>query len=478
MRKIFSSFKRIKQQAVWFAVLLFLIGLTACEQNKLRQAESLYTQRRFAAAIEHLDEFIHSGKNGAFVTRAELVRSSCYYELGLAAVDKENWPLSIRLLKLANSGPADIELAKVYKTLALNALNAGDASLALSYYTLILSEIAYTDLTPEILQLRIALNLDSFDDKTSAWNDYIILYEIYPEDPFEIRARPYIQTFIAEYVNAAIDKAIEGDYNTALEELFEIRKYPVGDADRLDLEISSIYQEMAENEIRRTDYFEANRLFLRAMQYYPAKRDDINLRLREIAYLYVDKGNEFLSMRNFDTALMYFQKTYEIIPDFDRANNAIANLRTIQDNIRQAAELGEQAMKQENDNNYAEARRLYQQAYQLDRMTDYNERATIMGNLIEAEKDPIAFARKIVMDYQNGLLHRRIQAQKQLMLQKYTLAEVRDSGWKILRSTGQNKYEARYDILTPSENLYYIWQVNLRDRAIIPLNKLSERIMQ
>lgn len=459
-------------------ILLSLLMLTACEQNKLRQSESLYTQRRYAAAIEQLDEFIHKGKNGAFVTRAELVRSACYYELGLAAMDKENWPLSIRLLKLANSDVADFELAKVYKTLALQAQEAGDPEKALSFYTLILSEISYTDLIPEILQHRIALYLDSYNDKTSAWNDYIILYDKFPEDPFEITARPYIQRFIAENVNAAVDKAIAGDYNLALEELFEIRKYPVGDADKLNYEISNIYQDMAENAIRQTDYFEANRLFLLAMQYYPAKTDEINKRLRDVAYLYIDKGNEYLAVRDFDTALLYYNKTYEVIPDFDLANQAVANVRTIQDNIRRAAELGAQAEQLENDKNYAEARRLYQQAYQLDRMTDFNERAVIMGNLIEAEKDPIAFTRKIIIDYQNGLLYRRIQAQKQLLLQKYTLAEVRDSGWKILLSTAQNKYEARYDIMTPSENLYYIWQVNLRDRSIIPLNKLSERIMQ
>ncbi len=474
-----SEVKReFTRKAFLAGILLCLFFLTACEQNKLRQAEALYTQRRFAASIEQLDEFIHKGKNGAFVTRAELIRSASYYELGLAAMDKENWPLSIRLFKLANSDVADFELAKVYKTLALQALDAGDSDKALSYYTLILSEISYTDLVPEILQLRIALYLDSYNDKTSAWNDYIILYDKFPEDPFEIAARPYIQRFISENVNAAVDKAIAGDYNTALEELFEIRKYPVGDADRLDFEISNIYQDMAENAIRQADYFEANRLFLLAMQYYPAKSDAINKRLRNVAHLYIDKGNEYLAVRDFNTALLYYNKTYEIIPDFDLANQAIANVHTIQDNIRRAAELGAQAEQQENNKNYAEARSLYQQAYQLDRMTDYNQRAIIMGNLIEAEKDPIAFARKIILDYQNGLLYRRIQAQKQLLLQKYTLAEVRDSGWKILLSTGQNKYEARYDIMTPSENLYYVWQVNLRDRSIIPLNKLSERIMQ
>jgi len=478
MKGIYSLSKITPVTVFQIFVLVSILLLTACEQNKLKRAEALYTQRRYAAAVEQLDIFIHNGKNGAFVTRAELIRSSSYYSLGLAAVDKENWPLSIRLFKLANSEQADIELAKVYKTLALAAQAAGDNAKALSYYTLILSEISYTDLTPEILQLRIALYLDAYDDKTSAWNDYIILYDKYPEDPFEIKARPYIQRFIASNVNAAVAKAIDKDYDTALAELFDIRKYPVSDADKVDQEISNIYQEMAENEIRKTDYFEANRLFLKAMQYYPDKKDIINKRLNDIAYLYIEKGNDYLKVRDFDTAMLYYQKTYEIIPDFELANNAITNLRNIKNNIRRAAEIGVEALKLENSKNYAEARKLYQQAYQLDTRTDYNQSAIIMGNMIEADKDPIAFSRKIVMEYKNGLLYRRIQAQKQLMLKKFTINEVRDSGWKIMLSPGQNKYEARYDIMTPSENLYYVWQVNLRDRSITPLNKLSERIMQ
>jgi hypothetical protein len=47
-----------------------------------------------------------------------------------------------------------------------------------------------------------------------------------------------------------------------------------------------------------------------------------------------------------------------------------------------------------------------------------------------------------------------------------------------LLSPGQYKYEARYDLLTPAENIYFAWQVNLRDRSVTPLNKISEQVMQ
>jgi hypothetical protein len=35
----------------------------------------------------------------------------------------------------------------------------------------------------------------------------------------------------------------------------------------------------------------------------------------------------------------------------------------------------------------------------------------------------------------------------------------------------------RYDILTPGENYYFIWQVDLLKQKVSPLNKLSEEVL-
>lgn len=469
--------KQLKHLSCIPLVVIILI-LSACEHNKYKSAESLYSQRRYAASIELLDNYINVGKNGAFVTRAELIRSSCYYELGLAAIEKENWALAIRLLKLANSGPADIELAKVYNTLALDEIDAQNIPKAMEYLTIIKNEISTSELVPEVLQIRIKLYLDYYKDKVSAWNDYMFLYDNYPENKYEVLARPFIQRFIDINIDEAVGKAIKKDYDTALEDLFQIRRYPVADLAKVDEEISNIYQQLAEIEIQKQDYFEANRLFLKAMQYNPQKKEVIDQRLKDIAYLYVEKGNDYMQVRDFDTARLYFEKTFEIIPDFDLAKQAIADLATIQRNIKQASDYATEAEKMELNRNYPEAKRLYTLAYQLDKLPYYYERLTIMGNMIEADKDPVEFTKNIINSYQNGLLYRRIQAQKQVLLKRFKIDEIRDSGWKVLRSTGQYKYEARYDLLTPSENLYYVWQVNLRDKNITPLNKISEKIMQ
>ncbi|HOD60019.1 MAG TPA: hypothetical protein PKH17_04675, partial [Candidatus Syntrophosphaera sp.] len=79
---------------------LSLLIISACEINQLSSAEDHYKNQRYAAAIQELDNYIQTGKNGALITRGEILRSQCYYELGLRAIQVENWDLSIKFLKL------------------------------------------------------------------------------------------------------------------------------------------------------------------------------------------------------------------------------------------------------------------------------------------------------------------------------------------------------------------------------------------
>ena len=70
---------------------LSLLIISACEINQLSSAEDHYKNQRYAAAIQELDNYIQTGKNGALITRGEILRSQCYYELGLRAIQVENW---------------------------------------------------------------------------------------------------------------------------------------------------------------------------------------------------------------------------------------------------------------------------------------------------------------------------------------------------------------------------------------------------
>ena len=63
------------------------------------------------------------------------------------------------------------------------------------------------------------------------------------------------------------------------------------------------------------------------------------------------------------------------------------------------------------------------------------------------------------------------------MILVYGKDMVEISGWRVMYSSGEYKYELRYDILTPKENYYYVWLVDLREKNISPLNKASEKLM-
>ena len=38
--------------------------------------------------------------------------------------------------------------------------------------------------------------------------------------------------------------------------------------------------------------------------------------------------------------------------------------------------------------------------------------------------------------------------------------------------------EIRYDLITPDSNNYLAWQVNMKDKQVIPLNRLTENLSE
>jgi len=457
---------------------IMLLLFSACEMGRLRSAEDLYNGKRYAAAIVEFDDLIKSAGNGAIVTRAELLRSASYAELGEAAIQRKNWPLAVRFLKLANSDSANMRLAEIYMNLGNEASTNGDQELAKSYLDAIIREAPNSPLIPEAIYKRLEYFLNVVRDQEAAWSDYMSLYDDYPNNPFEIEARSYVQQFIPGKLQYAALLNKQGYYADALNILFELSKYPVVDGDQLNKQISDIYQSQAEDFIVDQNYTEADRMFRIAMQYYPAKKDAINKRLQSITSLYVRQGDSLLEAGDYDNALVYYRKTFDIIPDYQPALDAINRLFTIKENIKNAAATFAEGERQEAAGKYADALKQYNAAYALNKKSEYQQKAVQMQNLIDAARNPAAFARKIIDQYRGGIINTRLREQKQLLMKQYKASEIQDSGWQILLSTGQYKYEARYDLLTPGKAYLYLWQVNLREGSIIPLNKLSEAMLK
>lgn len=457
---------------------LILLSFSACEINRLNRAEDLYNAENYTLAIKELDDLIRVAKNGAYRTRAELIRGNCYLELGNLAQANQDVPLSIRFYKLANNEAADTELGKTYLRLSQQAYRAENKALAMRYLNDVLREIPESSLVPEVMLRRISILMDEYHDHNSTWEDYKFLHDNFPNNPFELQARRYVAQFIENKVNYAVTLSESGYYTDALKEFFDLARYPVVDGERINKLIANVYQAQAEEYIDAQDYLQADRMFRIAIQYNPEKAAEIQRRLEAITALYIQKGNGLMAARDFENALIHYQKVFDIIPDYAPAQDAIRNLYKKQSDIAQAAQIFKDAERLESSEKYNDALGLYRQAWNLDPLPEYQSHIQTMQNILEAQKNPKAFAQKIINDYKGGQILKRVAAKRAEVMQNYKANEIRDSGWKILLSTGQFKYEARYDLLTPNDTFLYVWQINLKDRSIIPLNRLSEELMK
>ncbi len=460
------------------SVLLMLLSLSACETNRFRRTEELYQKGRYAATIQEVDGFLKIAENGALATRAEMLRADSYMQLGLMAVERQNWELAIRFFKISNSPESDTHLAEIYKRLAIAAEAAGDNELTVSYLNTILREIPDSRLIPEVLYRKISLYQTVYLDNDSAWRDYRRLYDEFPDNSYEIQARNYASRLIPGFIAHTQQLSDSGYHTEALGLLFEMDRYPVVDHPEMQRLISDVYQAQAEGYLVSENYLEADRLLRIALQYDPTKKAEIDARLASITSLFIQMGDRFLAQRDFPNAMLYYTKTFEIIPDYPAARAAITRLEQVQINMARAQELATQAEEMEAGRRHNDALRLYQQAANLENKQEYRQKITLMQNLIEADRNPEAFAQRIINEYRGGVLNRKIRQQISTLRTRFRENEIRDSGWKILLSTGQYKYEARYDLLTPTDTFFYIWQVNLRDRTVVPLNRISEELMQ
>ncbi|HHV36676.1 MAG TPA: hypothetical protein GXX77_02435 [Candidatus Cloacimonetes bacterium] len=459
------------------AFLLAVMLISGCEMNKLNNAEALYRQKSYVGAIEAADQLIRTANNGAIATRAEILRGDSYLALGMMALERDNRPLAIRFLKLANSPDADHELASLYYRMGEEVYEEGDLVKAMSYMQDILREIPETELMPMVAYRRINIFVDEYKDYDAAYEEYKALYDNYPDHEYELLAREEVKKFIDMRVEYATRLLNGGYYTDSFRELFELSQYPVVEIGVVNALIGDVYMAQGEQFVQEEDYIEADRLYRIAVQYNPHKEGEVKSRLEGIIGLYITKGNELMGERRFDEARLHYNKSFDIIPDYEPANLALAALDKRESDIARAIELVEEAEEYERKGQIADALRLYNQAIALDALPIYQERARLAQNMVEAERDPLAFAQRILYSHRNGIIPRRVEEKRQDILKEYKSNEIRDSGWKFLLSSGQYKFEARYDLLTPVTTFLYVWQINLRDRSIIPLNKQSEEMM-
>ncbi|PID28997.1 MAG: hypothetical protein CSB55_02715 [Candidatus Cloacimonadota bacterium] len=456
---------------------LFSLGtlfvLTGCVQSNYQVAESLFAGKKYAGAIEYYDKFLENSENGATKTMAQINRNQCYLKLGIASYEIENFRLATRFFYLANTPEADTYLDDCYYKLSLEA--GDDIRKVMAYYRTVIDEIPNSDLAPELLYKSIEAETFELKDKEKAWADYKILVDRFPDDEYVLKSQKIIDTFIPEFIDSAENLKKAAGYRPALDQLFVLAEYPSGYKNRIYEKIADIYIEYGEYYIKEREFIKAEKKFRSAEEYDPSKSAYIEKRLRDICMLFIEKGDEYLAERDIENAVLRYSKAFDIIPELNKAKEAIAKARELEINIKKAKKLSAEAQKYEYKKDYANALKFYRKAYEADKLKIYAQKAELNGNLVKAEKNPIPFAREILFKHKNGKIPNEIYKIETKLREKYG-DEITTSGWKFLISIGQFQYEARYDIFSPETTDFFVWKINLADREIVPLNKASEEI--
>lgn len=457
-------------------LLIILVNLGCSKHGTYKLARKYYLADKLVIAIEYYDRFIERTSDGALATKSELERSECYYQLGLQIFAKENWKLAINLFYLANSLKADEKIDNCYYELSQIASMEKDTTQVLKYYDHITTYLKTSELIPEILYNRIQINVER-DNKHNAFEDYHKLWKEYPDDDYTRKVQPFIDMMMPYYIEEVIALQDSGKYETSLTILKNISQYPSSYWELIIEEISDIYVIMADLAFEVEDFDTAKEHLLLSIEYNSDKEAYMHQKLIDVCENYLSQGDVLLSDRKIEEALELYEKTKRVIPDYENTKISIEAALQLKKDFEKAEELRLSAVELENDEKFAEALKLYKQSYALKTTDEIQNKIFRMNNLIEAKKDPIAFALSIIQNYKAGAVAIKMQEIENRMIELYG-DNVRISGWKVLYSFGEYKYELRYDIVGAEESYYFVWRVNLGNRDVKPLNKISEEILE
>ncbi len=465
----------MKKNYIIFSFLL-LIALTACQGNRFNSAHKYYLNKSYPVAIEQFDSFIRTASNGALITKAQVERSDSYYQIGKRAWDRSNWDMAIELFLLANSDAADSMIINCIEKKVQIELEKNNKTEVLNLYSYVITHLYTSPQVPDYIYKKIETELSWYNRKDLALQDYFVLCDSFPGNPNIERATIQINTFMPEKIQEIISSLPQKGYDQIIEELNNLKRYPTAYQTKISEDIAQLFFKRAEESIVSKDYLEAEKYFRVAATYDKNQEGYIQKRLIEVCRLFLQRGSEYLSNRDIDNAILYYNKTFTIIPNYAEAKEAIRKAELKRINIVKARDLKDQGLVLERDKKYAEAYRIYMNAYELDDLEEYRNKAFVVKNLLEMEKDPKLFAMKIIREYRGGLIISKIASFSNELYKKYG-KDLRDSGWKNGYMSSNYKMEIRYDLMTPYDSYLYVWQVSLKERTIVPLNKLSEKLM-
>ena len=455
--------------------MLFFVGCSI--NNPLRSARKFNRQKNYVAAIEHYDNFLGKSNNLELKTVAEIERAECYYYLGLRAVEKENWLLGSKLLFLSNSEEADEELDLCYQQLALAAYDEGDSVLAISYFQKIKDYLGDSELREDALVNIISYYHEVNDDST-AFENYLLLVDEYENNNQIPELSNDLNVYIVDKAEKLFTEADSSNFSVNYEELLALMSLPIpGKGD-----ISNI---IGDYHKQRGDYLFANNNFIEAFsdyhdaeQYNEQLKEYHNTRKEDYIKSILDRATNLEMNGDFEYALAALDEALAVFPDNSQVKTKKLDLNRKVYNAELAENAFVKAEEYNSNGNYAQALEYYRQSNSYLHRSEVKDKIELMENLIKAEENPKAFALEIITSYKNGLLNKGVNETFSSAINEFGSELTDKSDWKVLFYSGEYKFEVRNDILTPGDSFYFAWMVDLSKRAIVPLNKLSENLME
>ena len=459
--------------SAWLAIsFLFISG---CSSNHFQTGHKLFLENNYVSAIEQFDQAIDKKSNGARATKAEIERSESYHQLALLAYEKNNWILASRLFFLSNSLDSDQYLDNCYYQLSQKAFANGDIDKTLDYYNLIINYLTNSEYIPEIYYKRIKMLL-SQNNEDEAISDFASLWKDYRNNEFTQKAKPLIDNIIPNQLELAISKREQGEILVALDKLFVLAEYFKKDI--INKEIAISYIMLADREIADKNYSEAYKYFIKSYPFDEKLKEKTQNKVEDICMGFINDGDQFLATLDFEKAITTYSHCFEMKSEYQPAIKKIAFVKKRKVDAIKANELFKSAEDFEYSKKYENALTHYQQSKLLVNSTKVKDKIFCMKNMIKAKKNPKEFALNIILDHKNGKLAEKIYEIENSMNVKYGTSMIESSGWKVLFSSSNLKYDVRYDILSSSENYYFVWKVDLRTQEISALNKRSEEILK
>jgi len=469
----------MKKAAWMFGCILFIFLFVGCAVSAHDRIDRIVRRNNLVNAIIELDNIISLDPDSYFATLAELRRAELYYELGLEASRAYRANLAVRLFLLSNTDKADENIIGIFDEVIGNLDENQRTENVLLLYNYILRGFYLSPRIPEFRYKRMVLFRELGFDTQMIWEDFKLLYQYFPESDFVQTSSRLVNPFL---INDIIDPIFASrehgnSIESIIEALLEIRSYPIEHVHYVNERIADLYIIMAENYVGMRRFLLAESNFLKALQFDASRMEYVGQRLTYVCNMFIEEGNALLLARDIDGAIEAYRRSFDIVPGFDAAVAAIARAEQRRRDIAEAEALFRESTALIRNRENEAALNALIRANRLDPLEIYQRNIAELRITIEIERDPQGYAMRIIEQYRNGALVAAVEEFRDSLFMVWG-NQLRDSDWRPGRTIGQNRVEVRYDLLTPETNFYLLWHVNMRERTVTPLNRVTEGLLE